>query len=290
MRLHWSDMLGLAVGFLLGGIALTVLLPVLTDEAPQAAPHTTPGPTATPDTRRPGHAAESAPTVVTQGAKPPALPNVNYPTPPKPGAGVSGTGFFISSDGSLLTAAHVAGDCRRRRIVSREVPIGDADLIAVDATLDLALLRAERRRAPWVLPLAAPGRDGVPVRVFGYPAEGDPIIPTETTGRIRSAPAGAYAGLIRIEAAAITQGFSGGPVLDAASQVVVGLIQATVHRPPGRPPSGAVPQHAAIGPDRDRIVAFLRREAPWLDVAADTARLPPAGSPARAVVHVLCIR
>src|SRR5579872_1181680 len=54
------------------------------------------------------------------------LPNIIYPDPPpsddqgapKPGMAMTGTGFFVASDGSLLTAAHVVSECRQTRIAS----------------------------------------------------------------------------------------------------------------------------------------------------------------------------
>jgi len=61
-------------------------------------------------------------------------------TSPSPKISATGTGFYVSNAGVLITNFHVVENCSRVA-----VPEGDATLLAVDAENDLALLRAPFR-------------------------------------------------------------------------------------------------------------------------------------------------
>ena len=64
---------------------------------------------------------------------------------------VSGTGFFISANGFLITNEHVAGNGAQVRLVTGAGLIS-AKVVKVDSANDLALLKAEGRFA--ALPVA----------------------------------------------------------------------------------------------------------------------------------------
>ena len=64
----------------------------------------------------------------------------------------SGTGFFITEDGYLITNQHVAGSGAQVRLVT-EAGLVSARVVRVDPGNDLALLKAEGRFAP--LPVSA---------------------------------------------------------------------------------------------------------------------------------------
>ena len=318
MWLQKEDLHGLLIGLALGGAALYLLLPRIEAVLALAPPPTSPGQPAAPPFA-------SAPPVVEQFAPPapvaaipaPApLPSIAYPDlspqrfgarplpvvigpsqPPK-SAGKAGTGFFIAGDGSLLTAAHVVTDCRRIDIVSRLVKPTAADILASDAKQDIALLRVPHLRPPAILPLGPPvgRRTSHQVFVLGYPTSAGPTIPAETWATLENdkfpASAGAVADpreIVWIEAAAVTHGYSGGPILDPGSGVVVGIVKGMIDTSrlrfvPGMPASGV-----AAGPGAGRLAAFVREAAPYLDTdlpsdigdaALDDAR--------RATVHVIC--
>lgn len=83
----------------------------------------------------------------------------------------SGTGFFVSADGLLITNAHVVKGCER--ITLGGSVTAPADVIALDPTHDLALLRAGVN-APKVAPLRfelSHMRVGQNVAVVGYPGQ-----------------------------------------------------------------------------------------------------------------------
>ena len=82
----------------------------------------------------------------------------------------SGSGFFVTQAGHLLTNAHVVGDCTTIYVKSSDGQTGVAQVIAADQNNDLALLRLERR-----IEMIAAFRTGRPTRagesavVFGFP-------------------------------------------------------------------------------------------------------------------------
>ena len=64
----------------------------------------------------------------------------------------TGTGFFITDDGYLISNYHVVKDAAKVRLLTGAGLI-DANVVQVDAADDLALLKADGRFAP--LPIAA---------------------------------------------------------------------------------------------------------------------------------------
>ncbi len=232
-----------------------------------------------------------------------ALPNVIYPDPPadtqathKPGTGVTGTGFFVGSDGSLITAAHVVSGCRQTRIASAFVKPAAAVLIAADARQDIALLRASHVTPPATLPVGRPAAPGGRLFVLGYPATGGPLVPTETWGDLENAsfpPAPAQftdpSRMIWVAAPVINHGFSGGPMLDPRNGEVVGIVRGMVDSARLHATRAAIPASGmVIGPGSGALVALLRQEGAEGDAvsvsgdgALDAAR--------RATVHVLCL-
>jgi S1-C subfamily serine protease len=230
-------------------------------------------------------------------AAPAPLPNIVHPGDPAPIArGGSGTGLFIAEDGSLLSAAHVVNGCQSIQIVSRTVPLTAATLLALDARHDLALLRAPRVRPAALLPVMPPARSTAAVGAFGYPGNGDMLVPSEAAGTLRNAALPAMGGLadprelVWIEAPTVAKGFSGGPIIDARSGIVLGLIKGTLDPAFARAVFGAQAPAIAIGPGAGRIGAFLRREAPWIDPALPVVADLAPETMRKAVVHVLCWR
>lgn len=133
----------------------------------------------------------------------------------------SGTGFFVSSDGLLITNAHVVKGCTSISLAgSVKAP---ADLIALDKTHDLALLRAGVN-APKVAPLRfdiSHMRTGQNVAVVGYPGE------TGFRGELvyRSAQLLGFEGPIGEPhflqfTPSAEKGNSGGPLLDKSGNVI----------------------------------------------------------------------
>lgn len=143
------------------------------------------------------------------------------------GAGGSiGTGVITTSDGEILTNAHVIEDATAIRVrLSGETEPREATLLAADAGNDLALLRiAGDDFVPATF--ADPGsmRIGDEVIAIGFALDLDGA-PSVTRGIVSAldrtivTASGALDGLVQTDAA-ISSGNSGGPLVDALGQVV----------------------------------------------------------------------
>jgi serine protease Do len=138
---------------------------------------------------------------------------------------VSGSGFFISSDGYILTSNHVIEDATQIQVILSDGSTQAANLVGSDLYADVAVLKIDGE-APAVL---IPGNSDVLVPGETVIAIGSPLgdfVNTVTVGVIsatgRSIDTGLgyqIEGLIQTDAA-INQGNSGGPLINLAGQVI----------------------------------------------------------------------
>src|SRR6266581_2890458 len=133
---------------------------------------------------------------------------------------VSGTGFFISEDGYLVTNEHVVKDARRARLVTQHGLIA-ASVVKVDAANDLAILKAEGNFP--ALPVASSRgvRLGATAATVGFPNIGlQGFAPKLAKGEIASL-AGAQDDPRHFQISApIQPGNSGGALVDARGNVI----------------------------------------------------------------------
>jgi S1-C subfamily serine protease len=133
---------------------------------------------------------------------------------------VSGTGFFISEDGYLVTNAHVVKDASQVRLVTQHGLIA-ARVVKVDAANDLAILKAEGNFP--ALPVAS-SRDvklGATAATVGFPNIGlQGFAPKLAKGEIASL-AGAQDDPRHFQISApIQPGNSGGALVDERGNVI----------------------------------------------------------------------
>ncbi|HWL46024.1 MAG TPA: trypsin-like peptidase domain-containing protein [Ilumatobacter sp.] len=145
-------------------------------------------------------------------------------------SGAIGTGVVLDSNGEILTNAHVVEGFDRLHVrLPGETEPRAAELVASDAGNDLALIRLTDTDSADLQPaqLAAPDAIaiGEPVVAIGFALDLDGA-PSVTLGivsaldrTILSERGGALDGLIQTDAA-ISSGNSGGPLVNAAGQVV----------------------------------------------------------------------
>jgi S1-C subfamily serine protease len=132
----------------------------------------------------------------------------------------TGTGFFVSDKGSLVTNAHVVQDCDRVMVAPSLSSPTPARILARDDANDLALLKIDAP-SPARARLRAGVRIGEQIAVFGYPLVG--LLSTNGNFTLGNVSATAGAGddtrFIQISAP-VQRGNSGGPVMDQNGNVV----------------------------------------------------------------------
>lgn len=138
----------------------------------------------------------------------------------KPRGGGSGTGFFVSSKGHVMTNHHVVEGCTTLDVSYAGGAPEKATLLAGDAKTDLALLATELKPQD-VPPFRSRVRVGESIFVFGFPLTG--VLASSgnfTTGGI-TAVAGLADDTSKLQISAPVQpGNSGGPLLDRRGNVV----------------------------------------------------------------------
>jgi S1-C subfamily serine protease len=212
--------------------------------------------------------------------------------------GKAGTGFFISDDGTLLTAAHVASGCGRMQIISQYVARSWVTTVATDREHDIAILKAPGVHPPAVVRLASTAPAGGKLFITGYPATASLTVPADTWAVMENDKLPASVGsladprdLLWLSAPDVSHGFSGGPIFDPQSGAVVGLVKGEVdggylRLVPDMPMTGI-----AIGPGIASIGALVRREVPYAAVSlASSSGDAGIEGVRRATVHVLCWR
>ena len=195
---------------------------------------------------------------------------------PSPQSG-TGSGFFVSKMGHVITNAHVVQNCKKVTIgdnANKQVP---AELINTDRSNDLALLKLStlemasaesksliQKLGIVVVPLASKGllrsddvRLGEKVLVAGYPF-GDFFSNSikVTTGVVSSTRgAGDDSGQFQLDAA-IQPGNSGGPIYDSGGNIV-GVVISQLDKLKVAKAIGSMPENVNFGIKASTVRQFL---------------------------------
>ena len=168
----------------------------------------------------------------------------------------SGTGFFITEDGYLITNEHVAGNGAQVRLVTAGGLIF-AKVVKVDSSNDLALLKAEGRVA--ALPVAASRavKLGGTVVTVGFPNIGlQGFAPKLAKGEIASlSGAGDDARYFQISVP-VQPGNSGGALVDERGNVV-GVVSAKLSARAALAASGSLPENVNYAVKSSFLLGFL---------------------------------
>jgi hypothetical protein len=132
----------------------------------------------------------------------------------------SGSGFFINNKGYFITNNHVVKGCKQSKITFKEESV-DAEVVATDQTLDLALLKAKVKPKNYLSLSDDPPEKLQKIYVAGYPfGKGLSDDLKLTQGIISSVKGyGDNSNQIQIDAA-INSGNSGGPIVDEDGDLV----------------------------------------------------------------------
>lgn len=137
----------------------------------------------------------------------------------------SGTGFFVSGDGFLLTSAHVVSGCPRVSVWAADRTAHPAYLIAVERRHDIALLWAGGGVSSHpAATLLLPPRQGEPVLTIGYGVlTSQPLRPVLVHGTVLGSAVADSGSRVLMIRARLQAGTSGGPVL-AADGSLLGMV------------------------------------------------------------------
>jgi TPR repeat protein len=168
----------------------------------------------------------------------------------------SGTGFFITGDGYLVTCGHVVRDAAQIRLVTR-TGIRSAKVVQVDAANDLALLKADGRFAP--LPIAASRTValGGTVATVGFPDPGlQGFAPKLAKGEIASLSGARDDPRYFQISVPVQPGNSGGALVDEHGNVV-GVVSAKLDASAALAASGALPENVNYAVKSSFLLSFL---------------------------------
>lgn len=169
----------------------------------------------------------------------------------------SGTGFFITDDGYIVTNDHVVRGVHKVKI-KHKLEIYDAEVIKTDQSADLALLKVNVSSSALPLSLNKEASLGDAVFTIGFPnVDLQGIEPKFTDGRISSL-AGMHDDPSEYQiSVAVQPGNSGGPLIDNNGQVV-GVIVARINDFAVLRRSGTIPQNINYAIKASALREFLK--------------------------------
>jgi S1-C subfamily serine protease len=146
----------------------------------------------------------------------------------------SGTGFFVSPDGLVVTSAHVVKGCREISLWPANAAERSGQILAADAGLDMALLSTSGKVPRYATDLRQSGvlAPGAPVATIGFgvlPAQ--PREPIVTNGSLVGAVRDTAGNPILLIRARLREGNSGGPVIDVNGSLLGVVIGRDAVRP-----------------------------------------------------------
>jgi len=210
---------------------------------------------------------------------------------PKSGAS-SGTGFFVTTKGHLVTNNHVVKQCTSIKVGYTGGLLEPATLQATDPRNDLALLTTN------LTPLAVPAlasriRVGDDIFVYGFPLSGLLSKTGNFTVGYVTAAAGIADDTTQLQISApIQPGNSGGPLVDARGNVV-GVIVSKLNVLRVAKLIKDVPQNVNFAIKSSTVLSFLDANGVSTAAAEPTEKLAPADIAEKSTkftVRVICKR
>ena len=214
-------------------------------------------------------------------ARPAPLPAVPSPAAPPPSApqktekaSSSGTGFFVTTDGHLVTNNHVVAECSEVSVRPAGASSLPAHIVARDTVNDLALVKVDQP-ASKIAAVRTGIRLGESVAAFGYPLASV----LASSGNFTLGNVTALAGIgddtryLQISAP-VQPGNSGGPLLDESGNLV-GVVTSKLNALRTVVAIGDVPQNVNFAIKASALANFLESNRVAFATASETARLSP---------------
>ena len=168
----------------------------------------------------------------------------------------SGTGFFITGDGYLISNYHVVKDAVKVRLLTSAGLI-DAKVASVDAANDLALLKTEGKFSPLPVVASRAVKLGGTVATVGFPNIGmQGFAPKLAKGEIASLSGAADDPRYFQISAPVQPGNSGGALVDERGNVI-GIVSAKLDASVALAASGALPENVNYAVKSSLLLSFL---------------------------------
>ena len=215
-----------------------------------------------------------------------AVPKPPLPTAPVPKIVSTGTGFFVSSEGHIVTNAHVVKDCAAVRSSSG----GILQRLAIDDVSDLAILKGSGKPNGFAQLRGGRGvRPGDNIVVVGFPFSGQLTSDaTVTTGNVSalSGP-GNDRRLIQMTAP-VQPGNSGGPLL-GGNGTIVGVVVAKLNAIKIAKITGDIPQNVNFAVSLGTLQSLLDANAVPYETKNDDTQMNTADIAAGAIQYTLLL-
>ena len=168
----------------------------------------------------------------------------------------TGTGFFITDSGFLITNKHVVEDASQVRLAT-SAGIISAKVVKVDGGNDLALLKAEGRFAALPLTASRLVKLGASVATIGFPNIGlQGFAPKLSKGEIASLSGPSDDARYFQISVPVQPGNSGGALVDERGNVV-GVVSAKLNAAAALAASGALPENVNYAVKSSFLLGFL---------------------------------
>jgi S1-C subfamily serine protease len=173
--------------------------------------------------------------------------------------GVTGSGFFVSNSGHIATNLHVIKDFPRLRVKLHDGRVFDARRVGEDVQRDLAIVQIDAFMPPLSLGKVGSLQKGDRVYAVGYPVPGIQGQESKITdGIVNSLSATATRSEWFQLSAQIQPGNSGGPVVNAAGEVV-GVAVAQANAIKYLNDAGSLPQNVNYAIKAAHLVELMSR-------------------------------